>query len=113
MSKASDLARLAEVAQLMLDNRLGKLRSAATDLERSRGQLAALDQAAKPADLEPVTAEKVSLTYDRWADQRRSELNLVIARQTAEWMESQSEARTAFGRVRALQGLAARLKGKR
>lgn len=113
MSKASDLARLAEVAQLMLDHRLGKLRGASAALERSREQLAALDQAAQPADLAPVTAEKVALSYERWADQRRAELNLVIARQTAEWIESQSEARTAFGRVEALQGLAERLKGKR
>ncbi len=113
MSKASDLARLAQVAQLMLDQRLGQLRTAAADLERSRMQLSAINQAAQPADLEPVTAEKVALTYARWADQRRSELNLVIARQTAGWLEARTDAQTAFGRVQALKGLATRQKEKR
>jgi hypothetical protein len=113
MTRAADMVRLAELAQLVLDHRLSRLRCAASELERSRMQIAALDQAAAPADLEPVTAERVALTYNRWADQRRSELNLVIARQTADWMEARGEAQTAFGRVQALQGLATRLKEKR
>lgn len=113
MTKASDMGRLAELAQLMLDHRLSKLRSAALELERSQMQRAALDLTTTPPDLEPVTAEKVALTYNRWADQRRSELNLVIARQTVDWMEARGDAQKAFGRVQALQGLATRLKGKR
>ena len=114
MTKAKDLGRLAEVAQLMLDHRLGQLHSAAAELERSRAQLAAINRAARPAeDLAPVLAGKVALTYDRWAEARRSELNLVIARQTAGWMDAQSAAQGAFGRVQALQGLAERLKARR
>jgi hypothetical protein len=113
MSQARDLKRLAEVAQLMLDHRLGQLHGAAAELERSRMQLAAIKEAAHPADLEPVVAGKVALAYDRWADTRRAELNLVIARQTVDWMEARVEAQSAFGRVQALQGLAARLKEKR
>lgn len=113
MSQAKDLKRLAEVAQLMLDHRLGQLHGAAEELERSRMQLTAINAAGRPADLELVTAGKVALTYDRWADQRRAELNFVIARQTAAWMEARSEAQTAFGRVQALQGLATRLKERR
>ena len=113
MTKLADIARMAELAQLVLDQRLGRLRGAAAELERSRQQIAALDLSAAPTDLEPVTAEKVALTYNRWADQRRSELNLVIARQTVDWMAARSEAQTAFGRVQALQGLASRLKPRR
>lgn len=109
MTKSSDMVRMAELAQLVLDHRLGRLRSAAAELERSRQQIAALDLSATPPDLEPVTTEKVALAYNRWADQRRSELNLVIARQTVDWMEARGEAQTAFGRVQALQGLATRL----
>lgn len=113
MTKAKDIRRLSEVAQLMLDHRLGHLHSAAAELDRSRAQLAAINRAARPAeDLAPVVAEKVALTYDRWADVRRSELNLVIARQTASWMEAGSAAQGAFGRVQALQGLAARSKAR-
>lgn len=113
MTRTPDMERLGELAQLMLDQRLGRLRSVAAELERSRMQIAALDQPASLADLEPVTAEKVALSYNRWADQRRSELNLVIARQTAGWLEARGEAQTAFGRVQALKGLATRLKQKR
>lgn len=110
MSKARDLSRLSEVAQLTLDHRLGQLRSSAADLERSRMQLASINAAARPVDdIAPVTAEKVALSYERWADVRRSELNLVIARQTVEWMDARSGAQTAFGRVQALRGLATRM----
>jgi hypothetical protein len=113
MSQANDLKRLAEVAQLMLDHRLSQLHGAAAELERSRMQLAAINEAGRPADLEMLTAGKVALTYDRWADQRRGELNLVIARQTVDWMDARSEAQNAFGRMQALQGLAKRLKERR
>lgn len=113
MTKAKDIHRLAAVAQLMLDHRLGQLRNAAAELERSRMQLAAINQAARPAeDLAPVVAEKVALTYDRWADARRSELNLVIARQTVDWMEARTDAKGAFGRLQVLQGLEARHKAQ-
>jgi hypothetical protein len=114
MTKASDIRRLAEVAQLMLDHRLSLLQAAAAELERSQAQLAAINRSARPSeDLAPVVAERVALTYDRWAEARRSELNLVIARQTLGWMEARSDAQGAFGRVQALQGLAARLKDRR
>jgi hypothetical protein len=113
MSHEKDLKRLAEVAQLMLDHRLGQLHGAAAELERSRMQRNAINEAGRPADLEMLTAGKVALTYDRWAEQRRSELNLVIARQTVDWMEARSEAQSAFGRAQALQGLTTRLKEKR
>lgn len=114
MTKAKDLGRLAEVAQLMLDHRLGQLRASAAELERSRMQLASINERARPSEeLEPMTAGKVGLAYDRWADVRRSELNLVIARQTAGWIEARTEAQNAFGRLHALQGLGTRLKDKR
>lgn len=113
MSKARDLSRLADLAQLMLDHRLGQLRQSADALDQSRMQLAAVNRAAKPADLDPVTAARVGLGYDRWADVRRAELNLVIARQSAAWHEARSEAQTAFGRVQALQALATQAKARR
>ena len=114
MSRTKELQRLAEVAQVMLDHRLGQLRAAAAELERSRMQLAAINAAAGPSEeLGPVISERVAIAYARWADTRRSELNLVTARQTASWIDSRSEAQTAFGRVQALQGLAARLRERK
>lgn len=112
MSKRDDLARLTELTQLVLDQRLHLLREAAGARDRSRLQLDALAAASAPADLPPVTAGLVSLTYERWADIRRSELNTVIARQTVEWMGARSDAATAFGRLQAIKGVAAKLPGK-
>jgi hypothetical protein len=113
MTSAKDLSRLSELGQLMLDHRLGHLRSTARQLEQSRMRLQALNRAADPSDLEPVFAAKVALGYERWADLRRAELNLVIARQTAAWLEARDDAKTAFGRVRALEGVANRAKQRR
>ena len=110
MSKAKDLARLTELAKLTLDHRLGQMRAASRALERSRDQLAAINEAAKPADLPMVAGARAEWAYRRWADQRRSELNLVIARQTANWLTARDEAKTAFGRREALNGLAQSMK---
>ena len=110
MNQANDLNRLADLAQLMLDHRLGQLRVSAGQLEQSKMQLSAINRSPEPMDLDPILTARVGLGYDRWADVRRAELNLVIARQTAHWLEARSEAQTAFGRVQALHGLAARHK---
>jgi hypothetical protein len=106
MSKAKDLTNLAALAQLMLDHRLGVLKGTSERLEQSRMQLSAINQATQPSDLDPIMSSKVGLDYERWADARRGELNLVIARQTAAWREARSEAQTAFWRVQALHELA-------
>jgi hypothetical protein len=45
------------------------------------------------------------MRYALWADQRRSEINLVLARQTVEWVEARQEAARAFGRNQVLQKL--------
>lgn len=113
MSKTAEIARLTQLAALTLDHRLGQMRAASLALERSRDQLAAISEAGKPADLPLVAGAKAEWAYRRWADQRRSELNLVIARQTADWLTARDAATTAFGRREALQGLALSVKLRR
>ena len=110
MSMARDLARLKQLAGLTLDHRLGQMRAASLALERSRDQMDAINEAAKPADLPLVAGARAEWAYRRWADQRRSELNLVIARQTADWLTARDAAKTAFGRNEALSGLAKSVK---
>jgi hypothetical protein len=46
--------------------------------------------------------------YERWAEARRAEINLTLARQTAEWIEARDAARQAFGRADALRRLSDR-----
>ncbi|NHB76651.1 hypothetical protein [Rhodobacter calidifons] len=108
MNRHRDIARLAQLAQMVLDHRLLHLRRSAAQLDQSRAQLSAVNQAPHAVDLEPILSSKVGLDYERWADVRRSELNLVIARQTADWLDARDAARTAFGRVQALQALSSR-----
>jgi hypothetical protein len=109
MTRAKDILALQGVARLILDHRLTALRAAADRREQSRMKVAALDRTAVPADLPPIAAGQVALRYELWADARRSELNMVLARQTADWMAARDEAREAFGRAEALRGIAARL----
>jgi hypothetical protein len=109
MSRDRDIARLEELARLMLDHRLARLSDIAAQRDRSRIQIAALSDLSDPADLPSMAAEQVSLRYQQWADTRRSELNAVLARQTAEWIEARQEAQHAFGRAEALRTVAKRL----
>jgi hypothetical protein len=108
MTSASDLAKLQGLAQMVLDHRLARMREAAAQEARSRAQLAALDQAADPGDLPPVAADLVVCTYRRWADARRVDINNLLARQTVQRIEARAAAELAFGRVQALNGIAAR-----
>lgn len=113
MTKAQDMTRIAELAQLMLDHRLGQLRTTRVELDRSKSQLQAINAAAEPANLPLVASQTVGLTYQRWADVRRSDLNLVISRQTADWIGAREAAGIAFGRLHALRGLVAKLEKRR
>lgn len=114
MSQKQQLAKLQQIAGLMLDSRLAALQTAARAKAESEAQLSGLAGAvAAPADISAVAAEKAALNYQRWADARRAELNLVLARQTVVWMEARDAARVAFGKTEALAGVARKLAAHR
>ena len=48
------------------------------------------------------------MRYQLWADQRRSDINLTLARQTVTWTEARQDAARAFGRDQALNRLIGR-----
>lgn len=108
MKKDHDMARLVHLAEMSLDHSLGRLRSSRARLDQSRMQLSAINQTGLQVDLEPIVATRVGLGYERWADIRRAEFNMIIARQTADWLEARDAAQVAFGRVQALQALSRR-----
>lgn len=98
MSEREKMAQLRQVSQLMLDIRLLTLERAAQARQESLDHLAELNRPAPNTDLNPVVAGEVAMRYELWADQRRSAINLVLARQTVEWTEARQDASEAFGR---------------
>ncbi len=102
MNDPEKLRRLAEISGLLLDTKMLAVERAARARQNSLNLLAELNQPASPTDLPPVLAAEVSMRYELWADQRRSEINLVLARQSAEWAEARQEAMQAFGRNQAV-----------
>ena len=88
------------------------MQAATAALERSKAQMAEITKAPPATDLPMVAGARAEWVYKRWADLRQAELNLVIARQTVEWLTTKDQAKTAFGRTEALRGLADRA-GKR
>jgi hypothetical protein len=110
MSMRDDVLKLAAITQLVQDDRLNRLRIANEARAKSLMQLAALAADEAPSDLPVIPAGLVGLAYQCWADIRRADLNVVIARQTVEVMEARAAASLAFGRAQAIHGVAERLK---
>lgn len=110
MTKAKDLTRLAQITQLMLDLKLADLRSAAAKRQHSLDLLASLNKVALASDLSPIAAHQAELRYQHWADVRRAEINLLLARQTAEMHVARDAAGQAFGKDQALRAIQAKLR---
>ena len=90
----------------ILDGRLSELRRCAAARDESLAQISGLETApAAAGDLEGTSAQLAALNYQRWAEGRRRELNQVLARQTAAWIDATDAAREAFGRNEALKTL--------
>ncbi len=104
------MERLRVLGNLLLDARLATLDSAAAARRASLDRLADLDRPGAATDLSELAAAEVGLRYQHWADLRRAEINLALARQTATWIEARDEAARAFGRAQALEKLAKRQK---
>jgi hypothetical protein len=106
MAKPGDIARLHQLADMVLQSDLAKLRAAAQAREATRARLAALATAQPELgpDLGPAQALAM-LRYQTWADLRRAELTQTLARETATWLDQQDAARRSFGKAQALDAL--------
>ena len=109
MSGRHQLEQLAVLGQLILDAKLSALRAAALAREESLARLADLARPSAAEGLLPLAAEEVRLRYELWADQRRAEINRLLAQETVAWIQAREAATAAFGRTEALRGLQARL----
>lgn len=97
---------LAAIARVSLDTDLAALKAAADRREALNARLAGLEPAVA-ADLDPLTAARIATAHQIWADARRAELNIALARATADWLDRQDRARKSFGRWQVLGRLAA------
>jgi len=105
MKNTASLHRLRSLSTLILDQHLAKLQAAAAERRISLQRLQ--DLTPIPAkDLDDVTRAATLMRYERWADKRRRDINLVLAQQTATWMEARGKAQAAFGRADVLMRLA-------
>ena len=109
MSRKDQLVRLRQISGLILDLRLSELHTAARARAQSLDRLAGL-AVPQASDLPPIAAAQAGLRYQRWADARRAEINIQLARQTADWLEAQATARRAFGQSQALESVQQRLR---
>jgi len=109
MTKAKDIARLSQITQLILDLKLADLRKAAAKRQHSLDLLESLNSAPPATDLSFVAAHQADLRYQHWADARRAEINLLLARQTADMHLARDAAGQAFGKDQALQSVKAKL----
>ncbi|MBT9246671.1 hypothetical protein KM031_10080 [Gemmobacter fulvus] len=104
MNRITQLRALSGLAALMRDQSLEALRRADQRCQETRDLIAGL--AAPPAeDIAPLIQAQAEIAYTRWADQRRAELNLCLARQMAEWVQCQDAARITFGKAEVLRRL--------
>ena len=82
MRDIEKLRRLGQISALLQQSKMQALQRAALVRQESLARLAALDAPQPATDLPAVTAQEVALRYQVWADQRRSDINMGLARQT-------------------------------
>lgn len=98
--KDERLARLRQMAEMVLETRSAELARATARRDALRGQLAALDRLPPPgADL---AASQSWFAFEQWASARRAEINLHLAAREAERLVQLQETRRAFGRSQVL-----------
>lgn len=105
LKRLRDLQRM---AQLQLDLGLSDLRRAANAKAGSEAQLAALAERRSAAGLDPVAAALAEARWQIWAEARRVQVNLILARQSAVWSQARDDARRDFARCEALRLLVAK-----
>jgi hypothetical protein len=99
------LDRLTAIAEIIVEQRLAKLQACAAERNNSLQRLQDLVPTSS-AETDPISQATTLLRYETWADARRREINLLLARQTVAWLEARSEAQSAFGRADVLKKLA-------
>ncbi len=109
MTTRAKLQNLGDISALALDQRLAALRQAQAKRQSILDRIAALDLTPAETDLPLAAAQRAEVSYQTWADQHRSKLNLHLAQASITVMQAEAEARLVFARNSVLVGLRSRL----
>lgn len=102
MDKFSNLSRLTALSTLILDQHLAKLQAATAAKNMSLQRLQDLAPM-QSEGLDPIVSATTLMRYEHWADSKRREINMVLARQTVTWLEARKASQDAFGRADVLK----------
>lgn len=112
MTRDPKLARMAAMADMVLDAKSSALRTAAERRLALLAQLEAL-QAASAADAQDLVAARAAYAFEQWAAVRRGEINLLLASAQADWLSHLDDTRRAFGRTQVLARMQERAASRR
>lgn len=110
-SRHQKAARLNRVTRLALDVNLSRLKSAVRARRALEESIAGLDADRRRVSTNVESASTragADLLWQRWADSRRAEMNMALARARAEEIRARRAATLALGRDQALTNLLAR-----
>jgi hypothetical protein len=111
MPKVDQILRLRQLADMVLQSDLAKLRKSADARQSTMDKIAGLSHSAPelgPA-FGPADAQ-AALRYQTWADLRRAEMMQTLATQTAQWLDCRDGARQSFGKVQAFDSIQHKLR---
>ena len=90
---------------MIRDREMACLRAAHLAREASEARLADLAKPMPTPDIDPITAALTEIRWQRWADRRRAEINVQLARQIVECDRMRERACHAFARSAVLRRL--------
>lgn len=106
MTDRSRVARLTEMAAMVFDAKAEAMRAANHKREDIQRQIQALEAEHDPdPGLWPAN-KMAAFSYQQWAAERRSKLNVQLAAQSVVCLQAAEAAKLAFGRNQILQRLA-------
>lgn len=110
MKTPAQLEDLGRLSRLVLDERLSALRRAQRARQVTLDRISALNCPPVTMDVSLMAAQRADVNYQIWADQRRMQLNMTLARQTVTSLQAVDAARQAFAKNSMLVRLRAQLK---
>ena len=100
------LERLRVIAEALRDVALADAARAADEMRQSQERLRALVHPLPEAPvISPLALAAAQLRHDRWTTARRTEINQLLALQTAHAIETRASAARALGRAEVLRKL--------